>query len=104
EDHHVELYNLQSDISETNDLSSKHEDLAHEMRNKLLTWLKEMNTQYAEVDPLWDETAWNQRLVNHRNKLMPRLEKQRKAMLDSTWQPNEDWWGSEIMKSESDEK
>lgn len=95
EDHHIELYDLQSDISESNNLLGEQEALALQMKDKLLSWLQETETHYAEVDTLWDEAAWNQRLDNNKNKLMPRLEKQRKQMLDPNWQPNEDWWGSQ---------
>lgn len=96
EDGHLELYDLDSDLGETNDVFSEHTKLALEMKKELMDWLKSMNTQYAEEDPEWDEAAWNKRLENHRTKLLPRLEKQRKQMLSPEWQPNADWWGSEV--------
>ena len=55
-----------------------------------------MNTQYAELDATWDELAWKKRLENNKNKLMPKLEAERKQMLSPDWKPNKDWWGSEI--------
>ena len=98
EDHHMELYDLDSDISETQDASKTHPELALQMKNNLLNWLKDMDTQYAEIDPLWDEAALKQKLSDNKNKLMPNLEKQRKDMLSPNWQPNEDWWGSEVLE------
>ena len=55
-----------------------------------------MNTQYAELDPKWDEMARKNRLENNKSKLMPKLEKARRQMLSPDWKPNKDWWGSEI--------
>tara|TARA_R110002049_G_scaffold28018_4_gene96612 strand:+ start:16255 stop:17880 length:1626 start_codon:yes stop_codon:yes gene_type:complete len=103
EDNHTELYNLDSDLGETNDLSGEKEAMTLEMKKELLEWLAAMQTQYAEEDPLWNEKAWKQKLEDNKNKLMPRLEKQRKAMLSPDWQPNDDWWGSEITVPDSNE-
>uniref|UniRef100_UPI0040475948 sulfatase-like hydrolase/transferase n=1 Tax=Mariniflexile sp. TaxID=1979402 RepID=UPI0040475948 len=95
EDDHLELYDLNSDLGETNNLSNSNKEKAQEMKKELMNWLESMNTQYAELDPSWDESAWNKRLENNKNKLMPQLEKERKQMLSPDWKPNEDWWGSE---------
>ncbi|WP_372758061.1 sulfatase [Mariniflexile sp.] len=96
EDDHVELYDLNTDLGETNDVSATHNEKASEMKKQLMDWLESMNTQYAKEDPEWDEDAWNQRLENNKNKLMPRLEAQRKQMLSPDWKPNDDWWGSDV--------
>ena len=94
EDNHQELYDLSADLGETNDVSAKNPEKTQEMKKELMNWLKSMDTQYAEEDPLWDEAAWKQRLENNKEKLMPKLEKERKNMLSPDWQPNKDWWGS----------
>lgn len=96
EDNHLELYDLNTDLSETNNLAELNKEKAQELETQLMDWLKSMDTQYAEEDPEWDEEARNQRLENNKNKLMPRLEAQRKQMLSPGWQPNDDWWGSEV--------
>ncbi|WP_132217072.1 sulfatase [Mariniflexile fucanivorans] len=96
EDSHIELYDLSTDLGEVNDLSEQNKEKAQELKEQLMDWLESMQTQYAEVDPDWDEEAWNKRLENNKNKLMPRLENQRKQMLSPDWKPNEDWWGSEV--------
>lgn len=98
EDDHIELYNLKEDIGEVKELAKEEEAIALQMKDKLLNWLKEMDTEYAVVDTLWNESAWKQRLVNHKTKRLPQLERQRKEMLSPNWQPNEDWWGSETIK------
>ena len=94
EDGHTELYDLNSDLGETNDLSTEKKALSLEMKKELLAWLESMQTEYPEEDTSWNETAWKQKLEDNRNILMPRLEKQRQEMLSPDWQPNKDWWGS----------
>ncbi|GIZ09699.1 sulfatase [Flavobacterium sp. UMI-01] len=95
EDNHQELYDLSTDLEEKSDLASKNKKKLAEMNKELMDWLASMHTEYATVDPLWDEAAWKKRLEDNKNKLMPKLEAQRKQMLSPDWKPNEDWWGSE---------
>lgn len=96
EDDHIELYDLNMDVKETTDVSVQNKGEANALHTQLIDWLLAMDTQYAQEDPEWDEAARKQRLEHHRTKLMPRLEKQRKEMLGLDWQPNGDWWGSEV--------
>ncbi|MFT4565324.1 MAG: hypothetical protein ACI9FN_000277 [Saprospiraceae bacterium] len=96
EDNSTKLYNLHSDISETNDVMQKHPELVLQMIIKLLTFLESMESQYAEIDPLMNEETRMQRLDDHKNKLLSKLEAQRREMLSPNWRPNEDWWGSDI--------
>ncbi|WP_406684727.1 sulfatase [Seonamhaeicola sp. MEBiC1930] len=96
EDEHQELYNLRADVGEQNNQFDENRTLALAMKEELMNWLKEMDTHYASEDLEWDKEARRKRLENHRTKLMPRLEKHRKEMLSKDWQPNDDWWGSDI--------
>ncbi|WP_158973897.1 sulfatase [Cellulophaga sp. L1A9] len=96
ENEHMELYDLNTDLGETNDISVLNREKALEMKKELMAWLQSMNTQYAEKDPEWDEPAWEKRLENNKRKLMPKLEAQRMEMLSQDYKPNDDWWGSEI--------
>ena len=98
EDERDELYDLEKDLGERNDVLKYNEALARTMQDEMMTWLKEMETQYAEADPEWDQEARAQRLSDHKNVLMPKLERQRQEMLSPDWQPDEDWWGSELTK------
>lgn len=99
EDNHLELYDLSTDLGENHDVSAQNNKRAQDMKTELMDWLESMHTQYAEVDATWDELAWKTKLENNKNKLMPRLEAKRKKMLSPNWQPNADWWGSEINKN-----
>lgn len=96
EDLHTELYNLDTDIGERIDVSESNLEITQQMKTQLLNWLDSMNTHYAAKDPLWDKAARKKRLENHKTKLLPRQEKQRKEMLSLDWEPNKNWWGSEI--------
>lgn len=44
EDNHIELYDLNADLGETNDVSNKNELKALEMNKELMDWLKSMDT------------------------------------------------------------
>ncbi|MEP1890940.1 MAG: sulfatase [Cyclobacteriaceae bacterium] len=96
EDHHFELYDLEKDLGETQDVAESNQELAADLKSQLFEWLESMDTHYAEEDPLWDEAARKQRLQNHKNIKMPQLEKNRKKMLSPDWKPNKDWWGSDV--------
>jgi len=98
EDLHTELYNLKDDLGERTDVTKANPEIAKQMENQLLTWLKTMNTHYAQVDPEWDEVARKKWLENQKTKNLPGREKQRKKMLSPNWKPNKDWWGSEVKK------
>lgn len=95
EDHHIELYNLETDLGERKDLVESKPEIAVQMKTQLLDWLKSMNTHYANEDPLWDKEARKEWLKNQKDVSLPRQEKQRKEMLSPDWKPNEDWWGSQ---------
>lgn len=98
EDERDELYDLEKDLGERNDALKENEALAQTMKVELMDWLKRMDAQYADVDTAWDQEARAQRLRNHKNVLMLRLEKQRREMLSPDWQSNDDWWGSRVAK------
>lgn len=92
------MYDLEKDLGEQNNVLKDNEVLAQTMKETLMDWLQRMDTQYAAVDTAWDQEARTQRLNNHKNVLMPRLEKRRQEMLSPDWQPNDDWWGSKVAK------
>jgi arylsulfatase A-like enzyme len=53
EDDHLELYNLDTDPSERDDLSAARPDLAREMNAFLSAWLKEVCAKLPELNPEW---------------------------------------------------
>jgi arylsulfatase A len=53
-DMHVELYSLQADIGEQNDLSAKRPDQVEELRARLHAWRKEVGAQMPMRNPNYD--------------------------------------------------
>ncbi|WP_235444289.1 sulfatase [Zhouia amylolytica] len=97
EDGHNELYDLKTDTSEQANLSESQVELTNELENKLMDWLKSVNAKFPEKDPMHNPDSAQIRLDNYKNKLLPRLEKQRKKMLQKDFEPNKDWWGSQTV-------
>ena len=91
-----ELYDLNHDISEQDDLSKKEEELVINLREELLSSLKSMGAKFPVHDPNYSQDSFDIRHARFVNETMPRLEKQRSEMLSENWSPNEDWWGSSI--------
>jgi len=96
EDGRDELYNLQSDISEQDDIIIHHPDIARRLRVKLDTWLREVNAKVPTKDPEYSQELANighDKIVNEK---WPELEKNRMMILSKNFEPNKDWWGSKI--------
>ncbi len=98
EDGRDELYNLEEDPGEQNDLSDANDVVAREMRETLDKWLDELDATRPVPDPEYDpekEAAYLHRLEHEK---MPELERQHAQYLDPDWQPDEDWWGSQVIR------
>ncbi|MEM6842323.1 MAG: sulfatase [Bacteroidota bacterium] len=54
EDSHLELYNLEDDIGETNNLISEVPEVANDLYNQLETWRKEVSAQEPLPNPQYD--------------------------------------------------
>lgn len=91
-----ELYNLSTDLGEQNDVAKSNQEKASELHVQLLQFLNESGVQFPEKDSLHDPTKVQARFDKARDKLMPRLEKQRKKMLSADYQPNNTWWDSKL--------
>lgn len=94
EDERNELYNLESDPEERNNLSQSQSVKAESLLKKLNTWLVESKAEFASQDPIFDQEKYNKVLEKNQKILLPKLEKQRKRMLSESYEPNADWWGS----------
>lgn len=98
EDGRDELYNLQEDPGEQNDVSGCEEARAKELRTRLDRWLEELNANQPEPDPEYDAEKEEERLDQLKKEVMPELEKQHAQYLDPNWEPDEDWWGSQVVR------
>lgn len=96
EDQHCELYNLATDIGESEPLNIQYPEKVKELKSLLDTWLVEVHARIPKADSLYipqKEAAVKQRW---RTKVLHQQENNRKQMLDKAWTPNKDWWGSVI--------
>ncbi len=96
EDGRDELYNLQTDTGEQNDLFSTHTELGEELRSDLFAFLDEVDAGFPKPDPEYDASAEETYLENIRTKKWPALEEQRKRFLADDYDPENNWWGSDV--------
>jgi len=96
EDGHDELYNLDSDPGEQNDRTGDHGAKASELRQRLERWLIDVDAAFPVPDPQYDAEKKRACLHDSEHVWMPRLEAEHAEYLDPKWQPNGDWWGSQV--------
>lgn len=94
EDGHDELYNLKTDLSETNDVSDKYPELAGELKEQLFSYLNSVNALYPVKDPEYNRELEMQYLERVRTERMPQLELKRLELLAKDFDPGNNWWGS----------
>ncbi|AZQ63998.1 DUF4976 domain-containing protein [Flammeovirga pectinis] len=95
EEDNEELFNLEKDPSEKENLVSLNTSLQKKLSKELFDYLKETNAQFPEKDPTWTKEAEEKHLMWVQNVQMKKLEKGRQRMLSTTYKPNKDWWGSQ---------
>ncbi|MEM1119694.1 MAG: sulfatase [Bacteroidota bacterium] len=96
EDGSEELYNLENDLGEQQNVMDQYPELGNGLRKALMVELENRGVLYPEKDPLYDADSFQLKYEYFEQELMPRLEKQRKDFLRKDWQPNKDWWGSQV--------
>ncbi len=96
EDYQDELYNLDCDPGEQNNVAATHAKRAKELRRRLNQWLFETDAKLPARDPQYDRAAEEAYLHKLKHELMPQLEAEHAEYLNPEWQPNEDWWGSHV--------
>lgn len=93
-----ELYELQADPSEQNNVYGAHLQKGQDLKEKLMLWLQETNAALPSFDPqfsLEKKAEWQQKIIENK---WPSLEKERKDMLEPNWKPNATWWDSKLTK------
>lgn len=98
EDNREELYQLNTDIGEKNNIIENHSSVAEQMSEKLMAWLKDVNANIPRPDPEFNEKLAEQRRDMLVNEKWPSLEKDRINVLSEDFKPNDDWWGSQLTK------
>ena len=98
EDGRNELYNVEKDINERNDLSEKLKDRVTIMHTMLKTYLKEVNAKFPSKDSLYSAVISEKMRAANKTQKKIILERYRKKMLKENFEPNKDWWGSQLTK------
>ncbi|PQV48233.1 arylsulfatase A-like enzyme [Jejuia pallidilutea] len=93
-----ELYNLEKDPSEQNNVYQNNLKLARKLRRELDAYLVNTNANVPEINPNFDEAKSIKLRENRKNNMLPRLEKQRMDFLSKNFRPNEDWYNSSLTK------
>lgn len=96
EDGHNELYNLDKDIGERNNVYDENLKLAQNLKAELDAFLSETGAKVPEINPDYNEDKAKKTYQNRKNNMLPRLENQRKAFLETDFKPNENWYDSSL--------
>lgn len=98
EDGKRELYDLATDPEEKTDIADQHPDLITELTQKMEDWLEAMDADFPEEDPQYNEKLAQERQVKMEKELWPRLEERRKKYLRKDFNPDNNWWDSQVTK------
>jgi len=95
EDGRNELYNLDDDLGERNDLAAAQPDRVAQMKLALEQYLNSVSAKFPTPDSRFTAEAALAKQARIREKLLPQLEMQHAGFLKPDFKPNNDWWGSE---------
>ena len=98
EDGRNELYNLNTDEGEQDDLSVIKPNKTRVLYDELKTYLAHTKTQVPEFDELFDLEKSLALKTNRETVLLPKLEEQRQQFLSPDFNPNNNWWDSALTK------
>ncbi|GAA4809873.1 sulfatase [Litoribaculum gwangyangense] len=98
EDESNELYNLNDDPYEQNNIANQYPEITDKLYQKLKNWLLSVDAKFPAKDLEFDSIKRSDYDKQIREKRLPSLEKERLEMLSKDFQPNNDWWGSKVTK------
>jgi arylsulfatase A-like enzyme len=98
EDGSNELYNLKTDPYEQHSIADSNPEITSSLFNNLMKWLESVDAKFPETDTEFDANKRSEYDKRIAEKLLPKLEDERRKMLSKDFQPNDDWWGSKITK------
>ncbi len=98
EDGHDELYHLEKDPGEQQDVAAANPELVGTLRARLDAWLKEVGAKFPVPDPQYDPQKQAEYLRRQECEVMQELEAEHARYLDPDWAPNADWWGSRVVR------
>ena len=94
EDGRKELYNLENDLSEKNDIAQNHPEVVNRLYQTLFSYLRAVGARFPVKDPEYDPELEKQYLEKIINEHWPQLEAQRLRFLSEDYNPGNEWWGS----------
>lgn len=98
EDDREELFKLPSTEKDELNVIDKHPEIAKQLSNQLLSWLKDVNAKYPKRDKEFDVTKHQKRHLNIKNNKLKSLEENRLKVLSKDFITNENWWKSKLTK------
>ena len=96
EDGHDELYNLENDPGEKNDIAKEKPTVANKLRLELDAYLKSMDAKIPEAYTDYDAAKADKNQKERKKNMLKRLEKQRKDFLSKDFDPNNNWYDSNL--------
>ncbi len=100
EDGRDELYRLDEDLGERNNLAAKEPERTANMRQNLLKFLGRVDAKFPQPDSRFTEVGAEARRTRIREVQLPQLERDHAKFLQSDFRPNPTWWGSLTETSE----
>ena len=94
EDGRCELYKVDQDIGEQNDLAATQPERVKMLQGRLNSWLKETGATFPARDPRFSQERFDEKIRASREDRMPKLEQQHADFLRK--QPHPTFWGSSV--------
>lgn len=94
EDGKEELYNLETDREEANDVAAANPEVREQLSSRLSEYLRSVNARFPEKDPLYNAAEEEKYLKRIATERLMNLEEQRRRILSADFDPGNDWWGS----------
>lgn len=94
EDDHQELYDLEADPEEKNNLAGTRPEKAAELQATLFDYLRETGARFPRKDPQYRPEQELNYLGEVEKVRLPQLEQQRLNYLSKDFDPGNNWWGS----------
>lgn len=94
EDGRQELFKLPSTEKDHLNVIAQYPEIANDMSEDLMSWLKEVGARLPENDRTYDSEKDKKRHFKIVNNVLPSLEKERMELLSKDFKPDENWWKS----------
>ncbi|UMB62043.1 sulfatase [Lutibacter sp. A80] len=94
EDGHKELYDLENDIEEANNIAENNPETVKYLDEKLFNYLNEVGARFPVKDDEYNAELEKKYLESVIKNQWPNLEKQRLKFLSDDFKPNDTWWDS----------